>query len=51
MGYRATKSHFGNDYTMGISKGAEDEPPVFTVSVSEKHNCKQHCSINSSFET
>lgn len=31
IGYRATKSHFGNDYTMGISKGADGQPPIFTV--------------------
>ncbi|KAI7891037.1 uncharacterized protein EV154DRAFT_421120, partial [Mucor mucedo] len=31
IGYRATKSHFGNDYTMGISAGAEGQAPVFTV--------------------
>ncbi|GAA5804638.1 hypothetical protein HPULCUR_010140 [Helicostylum pulchrum] len=29
IGYRATKSHFGNDYTMGISEG--EDGPVFTV--------------------
>ncbi|RCH77896.1 hypothetical protein CU098_001130, partial [Rhizopus stolonifer] len=32
VGYRATKSHFGNDYTMGILPPAkEGEGPVFTV--------------------
>ncbi|KAI8347656.1 hypothetical protein BD560DRAFT_410943 [Blakeslea trispora] len=32
IGYRATKSHFGNDYTMGIlSPEKEGEGPVFTV--------------------
>ncbi|KAI8047384.1 hypothetical protein BDF21DRAFT_209746 [Thamnidium elegans] len=29
IGYRATKSHFGNDYTMGITAG--EDGPVFTV--------------------
>ncbi|KAI9336044.1 hypothetical protein BD770DRAFT_401856 [Pilaira anomala] len=29
IGYRATKSHFGNDYTMGILAG--EDGPVFTV--------------------
>ncbi|OBZ82200.1 hypothetical protein A0J61_09750 [Choanephora cucurbitarum] len=32
IGYRATKSHFGNDYTMGIlPPEREGEGPVFTV--------------------
>lgn len=33
IGYRATKSHFGNDYTMGISQDTEGGPPVFTVCI------------------
>ncbi|KAG0749443.1 hypothetical protein G6F57_002255 [Rhizopus arrhizus] len=32
IGYRATKSHFGNDYTMGITLSAEGEPN-FTVQI------------------
>ncbi|KAI8145209.1 hypothetical protein BJV82DRAFT_51270 [Fennellomyces sp. T-0311] len=31
IGFRATKSHFGNEYTMTIEKG--DEGPVFKVQV------------------
>ncbi|KAG0166687.1 hypothetical protein DFQ28_006964 [Apophysomyces sp. BC1034] len=33
IGYRATKSHFGNNYTMSIEKGLPGEGPVFTVQV------------------
>lgn len=32
IGYRATKTHFGNDYTMGIlPPKVEGEGPIFTV--------------------
>ncbi|KAI8889467.1 hypothetical protein K501DRAFT_208490 [Backusella circina FSU 941] len=33
IGYEATKSHFGNDYTMKILAGEAGEPPLFTVQV------------------
>lgn len=35
IGYRATKSHFGNDYTMGITQETEGGPPVFTVQLNQ----------------
>ncbi|KAI8377795.1 uncharacterized protein BYT42DRAFT_357856 [Radiomyces spectabilis] len=33
IGYKATKSHFGNNYTMTITKG--DNGPVFSVQVNQ----------------
>ncbi|KAI7871634.1 hypothetical protein BDF14DRAFT_1763062 [Spinellus fusiger] len=33
IGFRASKSHFGNHYTMTIEKGEEGDGPVFTVQV------------------
>ncbi|ORX54022.1 hypothetical protein DM01DRAFT_1335871, partial [Hesseltinella vesiculosa] len=35
IGFRATKSHFGNNYTMTISEGKPGEGPVFSVRVNE----------------
>ncbi|KAI9480265.1 MAG: hypothetical protein EXX96DRAFT_173805 [Benjaminiella poitrasii] len=38
IGYRATKSHFGNDYVMGISlaETKEKDGPVFEVQLANK---------------
>ncbi|KAI9492490.1 hypothetical protein BDB00DRAFT_976966 [Zychaea mexicana] len=33
IGFKATKSHFGNDYTMTIEEGKPNEGPVFKVYV------------------
>ncbi|CAO3611777.1 unnamed protein product [Cunninghamella blakesleeana] len=37
VGYRASKNHFGNSYTMTISEGAEGEGPIFTVQVNNSN--------------
>ncbi|KAI7898483.1 uncharacterized protein BX663DRAFT_524909, partial [Cokeromyces recurvatus] len=38
IGYRATKSHFGNDYVMGIlSPPNEDSGPIFEVQLADKN--------------
>ncbi|KAI9306021.1 hypothetical protein BJ944DRAFT_57459 [Cunninghamella echinulata] len=37
VGYRATKSHFGNDYTMTISEGPDGEGPIFSVQVNNSN--------------
>ncbi|KAI8061795.1 hypothetical protein BC940DRAFT_309776 [Gongronella butleri] len=35
VGFRASKSHFGNSYTMTIEEGAPGEGPLFTVRVND----------------
>ncbi|KAL1928644.1 hypothetical protein VTP01DRAFT_2430 [Rhizomucor pusillus] len=39
VGYKATKSHFGNQYTMEILKGEEGQGPVFKVTVNSSKTC------------